>query len=252
MSSAVVSVRRPPARALPWVLGALTIACEVPYPLVTGRARAALTVAAVLGFFAAAASHAAVARGARWATAAMGTSAVVGFAVEAVGTRTGVPFGRYHYTDGLGPTLAGVPVVIPLAWAMMAYPALLVARRIARSRPARVAVGAVALAAWDLFLDPQMVAAGHWQWRSAAPTLPGVPDVPLTNYIGWLGAAALLMLLLDRLPAVPADDRMPLALYVWTFGSSVLANLVFFSRPFVALWGGLAMGAVVVALWRRR
>ena len=37
---------------------------------------------------------------------------------------------------------------------------------------------------WDLFLDPQMVAAGHWTWLDPDPALPGVPGVPLTNYAG--------------------------------------------------------------------
>ena len=56
--------------------------------------------------------------------------------------------------------MAGVPLIVPLAWTMMAYPALLVGRRIG----APVLAGAAALASWDLFLDPQMVAAGHWHF----------------------------------------------------------------------------------------
>ena len=31
---------------------------------------------------------------------------------------TGFPFGAYAYAGALGPTLLGVPLVIPLAWAM--------------------------------------------------------------------------------------------------------------------------------------
>jgi putative membrane protein len=137
-------------------------------------------------------------------------------------------------------------VVIPLAWVMMTWPAHLVAARLARSRAGRVAVGAVALAAWDLFLDPQMVDAGHWRWADPLPALPGVPTVPLTNYAGWLLVAALLMLLLP-VPG-PGDDRVPYALYLWTYASSVLAHLAFFGLPASALWGGLGMGLVAVPL----
>ena len=54
------------------------------------------------------------------------------------------------------------------------------------------------------------------------------------------------------LPARQADDRVPLALFVWTWASSVLANLAFFGRPGVALAGGLAMAVVAVPLVRRR
>lgn len=38
--------------------------------------------------------------------------------IEAVGSQTGVPFGRYHYTDLLQPQIGHVPVIIPLAWLM--------------------------------------------------------------------------------------------------------------------------------------
>ena len=92
----------------------------------------------------------------------------------------------------------------------MAWPAYLVAVRLAagRGRPARVAVGAVALASWDLFLDPQMVDAGHWRWVDPAPALPGVPTVPLTNYAGWLLVALVLMAVLDAVaPAEPSTTR---------------------------------------------
>jgi len=234
-------------------LAALTILLEIPYPLVHGRPRDLLTIAAVLAFFAASATHAASTRGLSWAARLVVLAAGTGLAVEAVGTATGVPFGRYSYDGSLGPRLFGVPIVIPLAWAMMAYPALLLGRRVSGTRWRRALVAGAALASWDLFLDPQMVAAGHWRWLDVRAHLPGVPSVPLSNYVGWLAVSVLLMAVLDRvLTEPPADDRVPFALYLWTFFSSVLANLAFFGRPFVALWGGLGMGAVVLALWASR
>jgi putative membrane protein len=37
----------------------------------------------------------------------------------------------------------------------------------------------------------------------------------------------------------------------WTWAGSTVGNLVFFDRPWVALYGGLAMGAVVGPyLWK--
>jgi len=95
-----------------------------------------------------------------------------------------------------------------------------------------------------------MVDAGHWRWADPVPGLPGVPTVPLTNYAGWLLVAAVLMLLIDLLmPAAPeADDTVPYGLYLWTYASSVLAHAAFFGLPASALWGGLAMGVIVVPL----
>ena len=107
------------------------------------------------------------------------------------------------------------------------------------------------LAAWDLFLDPQMVGQGYWSWEDAGWALPGIPGIPMQNFLGWLLAAIVLMALLDRLPRKTVSDAVPNVMLMWVYASSVFANLVFFGRPGVALWGGICMGVVVVPwLWR--
>ena len=72
-----------------------------------------------------------------------------------------------------------------------------------------------------------------------------MPSVPLTNYLGWLLVAVVLMAAAGRgRPTAPArDDTVPYALYLWTYASSVLAHAVFLGLPASALWGGLGMGA---------
>src|SRR5207248_417326 len=114
-----------------------------------------------------------------------------GFAVEAIGVATGYPFGAYSHSDALGPKLLGVPLVIPLAWTWMAWPSWLVAGRLVAGFW-RVPLAGLALASWDLFLDPQMVAAGYWTWHDPRPALPGVPGVPISNYVGWFVVATVL------------------------------------------------------------
>ena len=236
--------------ALPLALAAATVLLQVAYPLVDGDPRDALTVVTVWAFFAASAAHAALTRGAAWGAAMVAVTTTTGLLVEAVGTRTGLPFGDYSYADSLGPKLLGVPVVIPLAWSMMAYPCLLAGQRLcARAVPAAL-VGGAMLAGWDLFLDPQMVEAGHWTWADPTPALPGVPGIPVGNFAGWLLVAVLMLGALQLLPRREADDRAPTLLLAWTYLSSVLANAVFFGRPGVALVGGLGMGATVVP-WLR-
>jgi putative membrane protein len=137
--------------------------------------------------------------------------------------------------------------VIPLAWAMMAYPSLVAARALCRGMLSTPLVGALALASWDLFLDPMMTGDGYWRFTdSSATTLPNVPGVPLSNYAGWYLVAFVMMLLLDRLPRITAPDAQPAVLFLWTYVSSVVANLFFFDRPWVALYGGIAMGAVAL------
>jgi uncharacterized membrane protein len=243
----VTAVReRTSGLALPGALAAATILLQVAYPLVHGRPRDVLTIVTVLVFAAASVVHAAVTRGVRWAASLLAVTAGTGLVAEAVGTATGVPFGHYAYADSLGPRVFSVPLVIPLAWTMMAYPALLVGRRLARTPAGAAVVGGWALASWDLFLDPQMVDAGHWRWAGVRHAVPGSPGVPLSNTLGWLLVAVLMVGVLQLLPRRAADDRQPAVLFLWTYASSVLASLAFFGRPLTALVGGVGMGLVAV------
>jgi uncharacterized membrane protein len=255
-----LSAAQPPAiRApvtVPWALVALVVVAQIGYPLVHGGVRDALTVGTVVVGFLASVCHAWLTRGARTALVLVLVTTGGGLLVEAAGTATGWPFGTYDYRPSLGPEVLGVPWVIPLAWTMMAWPAWLVAGRLTSRFGARIFVAGWALAAWDVFLDPQMVAAGHWVWTGRhAPGLPGVPDVPLTNYVGWLLVATVMALLLAtvlptepaELPARPLDGPMT-AFYLWTYYSSVLAHLAFLGLPASAGWGALAMGVVAIPL----
>lgn len=242
------------ARRLPWALLGALVLVQIGYPLASGRVRAGLTVATVVLGCLLSVSHAAHRKA---AVALIATATLGGFAVEAIGVATGFPFGTYDYSGQLGPKLLGVPLIIPLAWTWMAWPAWLAAIRITTSRIARIALAAAGLAAWDLFLDPQMVAEGYWTWRSPTPALPGVPGVPIGNYLGWLGFAILLMTTLSIAGGHRIDDPRPedapiLALWLWTYASSVLAHAVFLGLPASAAWGGVLMGAVVLPLLVRR
>jgi uncharacterized membrane protein len=232
---------------IPAALAAATVLAQIAYPLVDGTARDRLTAATVVVFFAASVSHAAIWRGPRFAVLLVAVTAGGGFAVEVLGVNLGLPFGAYAYTGRLGVEVLGVPLVIPLAWTMMGYPALLIGRRISGHRFLGPIAAGLALATWDLFLDPQMVDAGLWVWLGGGPTLLGIP---LSNFAGWVLTAVLMMAALwpaiERAPH-RRGDPVVYALYLWVYASSVMAHAVFFGLPGSALVGGLGMGVVVVA-----
>ncbi|HEV7712716.1 MAG TPA: carotenoid biosynthesis protein [Asanoa sp.] len=240
-------------RRLPWLGLGLLILAQICYPLTDGGARAAVTITTVALGYLVSVSHAALTRGLRVTAALVLVTTGGGLAVEAWGVASGVPFGDYVYSDALGPKIAGVPVVIPLAWTWMAWPAWLAAIRLVRHPAARILVAGVGLAAWDVFLDPQMVGEGYWTWSNPSPSLPGVPDVPLRNYAGWLVVAVLMMALFAVLagPTSPGPDAPMYALYLWTYFSSILAHAAFLGLPASAGWGALAMGLVAVPLTYR-
>jgi putative membrane protein len=244
------------SKHLPWALLGGLVLVQISYPLTGGDARAVVTVATVVLGYAASVSHALLTRGPRAAGLLVLVTTGGGFAVEALGVATGFPFGAYAYSGDLGPRLAGVSLVVPLAWTWMAWPAWLAAVRVTRSRPARVVLAAVGLAAWDLFLDPQMVAEGYWTWAHPRPALPGVPGVPVGNYLGWLAVALVMTALIQTTARETARDDAPMyALYLWTYAASTVAHAVFLDLPGVgsALWGALGMGLLAAPLaWSLR
>jgi hypothetical protein len=150
----------------------------------------------------------------------------------------------------------------------MAYPALIAARRLAPAagvarRVAIPVIGGVTLAAWDLYLDPQMVAAGHWRWTYQDPHLPGVHAVPLTTLAGWLVVCAVIALvaqgilgdrpvgeaqMLDelnlaspypRLVACTPAERLVQPLLAWSWLTFLLLRLAESSpRPLLSAAGG--------------
>jgi putative membrane protein len=242
---------RPPTVRAVWFLVGAAVLVQIGYPLVPTAARTPVTMLSVLVFAVASLADAGRVHGRRGVAALLVVACGGGLLVEALGLHTGVPFGPYRYTGTLGPELAGVPVIVPLAWTMMAWPALVVARALAQRAVAVALVGGAALASWDLFLDPQMVAAGHWAWADPVPALPFVPGVPLSNYAGWVVVATLMAAALHRLvgPAAPLS-RPAAALYLWAYASSVVAHAVFFGLPGSAVVGGVVMGAVAVPFAR--
>lgn len=162
--------------------------------------------------------------------------------IERIGSTTGIPFGPYHYTEALSPLIGGVPAVIPLAWLMMLPPAWAIAYAITGAvRGWRfVLVSALAFTAWDLFLDPQMVAWGYWVWE-----IPGAYfGIPLVNYAGWLLASSLLTFV-ARPPSPPVAPLIFVYAAVWFLQSVGL--FFFWQMPGPALFGFLGMGFFLAA-----
>lgn len=176
--------------------------------------------------------------------------------VEYIGHTTGFPFGGYDYTDRLQPQLGGVPLLVPLAWMMMLPPAWAVAGRLTRAfglrgRVSLALAAALAFTAWDLFLDPQMVAWGLWVWDD--PGTFNYFGIPWVNYGGWLLASALITLLASAFGDLRALPVTPLlVIYAITWALQTIGQLFFWDLPGPALVGGVVMGALLLAAVRLR
>jgi putative membrane protein len=191
------------------------------------------------------------AMGERRALIIAGVVALAAWGIEFIGSTTGFPFGAYHYTDRLQPQIGGVPILIPLAWLMMLPSAWAIAWAIAgkRGRVTFIVVTALVFTVWDLFLDPQMVGWGFWEF---AP-FDGIAyfGIPLTNYLGWLlSSAAITVLALAvglqpvKIPLIPA-----LVIYSVTWFLETVGLLVFWGLPDPGMVGAVVMAVPMVYAW---
>jgi putative membrane protein len=137
-----------------------------------------------------------------------------GMAVEWLGVHTGFPFGHYAYDHALGPKLGGVPLTIGLNWMMLLLCTATLAQRVlggASSVFAQAALGALAMMALDIWLEPAAVRFDFWTWYSK-PLYPPLLVAPWQNYASWFAAAFVLHLLWLRRVA---DNRNPVAIPLW-------------------------------------
>jgi putative membrane protein len=182
-----------------------------------------------------------VSEGAVRALVVLAVCAGAGFLIELVGSRTGVPFGRYSYTERLKPQLAHVPLVVPAAWFMMLPPAWAIASLIApgESRILFAAISGLAFAAWDFYLDPQMVHWDFWRWRDSGPYY----GIPWTNFVGWFLGAFVISLLVGAPPVSPAPF---FAVFALTWLLEAVAQLVFWRLILSGIVGFILMGVFVL------
>jgi len=123
----------------------------------------------------------------------------IGAAGELIGT-TGIlnvgglalPFGEYHYTEWLGPKLAGhVPYFSPPSWFAMSIVSLDLARRVVSSRWGYILLGTTFMVLWDVSLDPAMNSAFPF-WNYAVDGF--FFGMPFSNWCGWFGVTLIIML----------------------------------------------------------
>jgi uncharacterized membrane protein len=168
----------------------------------------------------------------------------------------------YVYTTKLGPLFLGlVPYLIPVAWFMMSYPSFVIADWLIPANWKRwqrilsvAAVGGLVMTAWDVVMDPVMVAGGHWVWDVNG----AYHGIPLQNFWGWwltvFTTFALYLLVSGKATKIPEAKFDPLALlsYLITALGMVLVSLAtnagelaligFFSMMPWVIAGGLRMG----------
>ena len=225
------------------------ILLQMSYPLLKDDSLRVVTILTVIAGALFAYVDASINFGARFANILALVTVSFSFTLEAIGQATTWPFGSYKYSSTLGVSLLEVPIIVPLAWLMMSYPVLIVARKVSPNWT--FLFGGFGLMAWDLFLDPQMVKDGRWKWEFTGAHVPFQNEIPLSNAVGWLFSGMILMALLNVV--LPKERRKKQnrtkhveVFLIWTLLSGVIGNLVFFDMPGVALTGGIAFSIFLI------
>jgi uncharacterized membrane protein len=128
-------------------------------------------------------------------------TSAVGFLAEILGTASGFPFGKYVYSDLLGPKIFGVPEVVPLIWFVIVY--ICFSQSFAgSSQKSRwswlipmIALTSFGIMAWDLLVDPMFTSYGYWTWLANNPG-PKLNGIPVTNFVGWFAVSFLMLFLI--------------------------------------------------------
>lgn len=183
-------------------------------------------------------------------------------------TRTGVPFGLYHYTGetrGRELFVGNVPLMDPLSFAFLAYAAFCLARAALRGRrvpaPGLAVATGLLMMVLDVVIDPVAVRGDRWfLGRIFFYAEEGLYfGVPLSNFAGWVvvgtvGAGIYLLATRARRGAEPLADPHGrrtgpgIALYyaVLAFNLAVTAWL---GEWLLLLVGVAVHAATAVGLW---
>jgi putative membrane protein len=120
-----------------------------------------------------------------------GICLVIGTVFENLGIATGFPFGRYYFTEVMGPKLFQVPILLTLAYIGMGYLSWTLGRVILGNLRSPLlgahivtlpVVAAFIMVAWDFGNDPVWANINRlWVWQHGGSYF----GVPLTNFLGW-------------------------------------------------------------------
>lgn len=112
---------------------------------------------------------------------------LIGFGVEVIGVKKGLPFGHYYYGTTLGWQLGNVPLIIGLNWLILTYAVGNILDRLPIHNLLKSLIGAWMLVGLDVLLESLASRLDFWHWPQGV--------VPLLNYVGWYGVSwGLLML----------------------------------------------------------
>lgn len=225
---------------------------------------AALVVASVMLFGMAALAARHLVPG-QWLVVCMPLAVATGWLAEQLGTSLGWLFGRYTYTDVLGPRLIDVPVVIPLMWFALAMVGWVMAHLLLWRRPPAQQAGwpsslltallaAMLVTAFDLGADPYFVYVLK-AWVMEKPD-GGWFGETVEGFVGWMSVSFLITLVFDRMSVrrpPPTDATLhpvrAVALLLAIYTSAMVFQMIWGATLALKVIAFFAMGIPLLVAW---
>ncbi len=200
-----------------------------------------------------------------WLAVCMPFAVAAGWLAEQLGTRHGWLFGRYTYTEVLGPRLIDVPVVIPLMWFALAMVGWVMAHLLLWRRPPAHGSGwpaslltallaAMLVTAFDLGADPYFVYVLK-AWVMEKPD-GGWFGETVEGFVGWMVVSFVITLLFDRMtvrhPPLSASARQPIvpvALLLSIYTCALVFQMVWGANLALKVVAFFAMGIPMLIAW---
>lgn len=229
------------------------------YPPVTW----ALVVAS-FGLFAAATVCALELMSPRSLAACAAAGVAAGWLAEQLGTTFGWLFGRYTYTEVLGPRLLDVPIVIPLMWFALVVVGWVMARLLLWRAPQPQSQGwggalitawlaAMLVTAFDLGADPFFVYKLK-AWIMEKPD-GGWFGETLQGFVGWMTTAFFIALFFERVArqrpdrTAPARAHRAVAVLLAIYSCALVFQLVWGDTGALRVIALFAMGTPLLLAW---
>ncbi len=135
----------------------------------------------------------------------------IGYTIELIGVKTGLIFGNYSYSYGLGPKLFDIPLMIGINWLILAYSFSTISNKISHNIVIQPVLAAIGMTTYDLIIEQVAGILEMWHWENNS--------IPIQNYIAWF-AVALVMQYILRFAKI--NTKNPLALVI------ILCHITFF------------------------
>ena len=129
---------------------------------------------------------------------------ILGWAVEAVGTNTGIIFGSYTYGESLGPKVFATPFSMAVNWMLSVYLVVMILKPRILNRWKLAFTGASIMVLYDILLEPVAIRLDMWSWAGGNP--------PFQNFVAWFIISFPLILLLNK---YSSNAKNPLAFFIF-------------------------------------